>query len=165
MALAYLGLGSNLGNRLAFMRGGRDAICSRSGVVLEASSGVYETEAQGGPQDSPDYLNAVLAVRTTLAPQELLDACRAVEDDFGRVRHGKWTPRTLDIDLLMYDAQIIAEEHLQVPHPCLHERRFVLVPFAEIAPETVHPLRLETIGRLADQCAGSGAVRLLRSTW
>ena len=165
MALAYLGLGSNLGNRLAFLRGGRDALCSHPEIALANSSGVYETEAQGGPEDSPPYLNAVLAVRTTLSPHELLAACRAVEEDFGRVRHGTWTPRTLDIDLLTYESQIIAEEELQVPHPRLHERPFVLIPFAEIAPEIVHPQQLATIAELLGNCADRKAVELLRSTW
>lgn len=165
MALAYLGLGSNLGNRLAFLRGGRDALCSHQGIELAQASGVYETEAQGGPQDSPPYLNAVLAVRTTLSPHELLAACRSVEEDFGRVRHGVWTPRTLDIDLLIYEEQIIDDEELQVPHPRLHERPFVLIPFAEIAPEIIPPLQLATIAELLGKCAGDKAVGLMRSSW
>jgi len=164
-ALAYLGLGSNLGNRLAFLRGGREALCTHAAIELADSSGVYETEAQGGPEDSPPYLNAVLAVRTTLTPHELLAVCRAVEEDFGRVRHGTWTPRTLDIDLLMYEAQIIDDEQLQVPHPRLHERLFVLIPFAEIAPETVHPQQQASIAELLEKGAGDKAVELMRSTW
>lgn len=165
MALAYLGLGSNLGNRLAFMRGGRDAICAWAGVEFEAASGVYETEPQGGPPDSPEYLNAVLAVRTTLSPRDLFNACRAVEDDFGRVRQGRWAPRTLDIDLLMYDALIVHEEDLQIPHPRLHERLFVLVPFVEIAPEIVHPQKLAPLSELIRDCSGNRDVRLLRANW
>lgn len=165
MAIAYLGVGSNLGNRLAFMRGGRDALCAHPEIVLEASSGVYETEPHGGPPDSPTFLNAVLAVRTSLSPAELLDACRAVEDEFGRVRPGDWMPRTLDIDVLLYDDRIVDEADLQIPHPRLHERLFVLVPLAEIAPDCLHPQRHETISDLIAKCVGGKAVELLRATW
>ncbi len=163
--LAYLGLGSNLGNRLAFMRGGRDALCALPEVELAQASSVYETAAQGGPEDSPDYLNVVIAVRTSLTPQALLAACQTVETDFGRVRTGQWMPRTLDIDLLLYDEQVVEETDLQVPHPRLHERCFVLVPFAEIAPQVWHPLRHASIAELLKHCAADQTVRLLRPTW
>jgi 2-amino-4-hydroxy-6-hydroxymethyldihydropteridine diphosphokinase len=165
MAIAYLGLGSNLGNRLAFMRGGRNALCARPEIELEGSSGVYETEPQGGAPDSPTFLNAVLAVRTSLSPRNLLKACLAVEDEFGRVRTGEWTPRTLDIDVLLYDDRIVDGEDLQIPHPRLHERLFVLVPLAEITPNCLHPQLHETISALTKNCAAGKAVELLRATW
>lgn len=165
MVLAYLGVGSNLGNRLAFMRGGRDFLCAKAGIELEAASAVYETEPQGGPADSPLFLNAVLAVRTSLSPRELLEACRAVEDEFGRVRSGTCLPRTLDIDILLYDDRIVDEEDLQIPHPRLHERLFVMIPLYEIAPDCLHPRLHETIGDLIRQFDGGEAVELLRSTW
>lgn len=163
--LAYLGLGSNLGNRLAFMRGGRDALCAHPDIELVQTSGVYETAPQGGPEDSPDYLNAVIAVHTRLSPQELLRACQAVEAEFGRVRSGKWIPRTLDIDLLLYDELVVDEETLQLPHPRLHERRFVLAPFSEIAAQAWHPLRHASVAELLKLCAADQPVRLLRPTW
>jgi 2-amino-4-hydroxy-6-hydroxymethyldihydropteridine diphosphokinase len=165
MVLAYLGVGSNLGNRLAFMRGGRDFLCAKAGIELEGASAVYETEPQGGPADSPLFLNAVLAVRTSLSPRELLEACRAVEDEFGRVRSGTCMPRTLDIDILLYDDRIVDEEDLQIPHPRLHERLFVMIPLYEIAPDCLHPQLHETIGDLIRQFDGGKAVELLRSTW
>ena len=100
MNTAYLGLGSNLGNRMAFLRGGRDALISKPGIDFVKASGVYETEAVGGPPDNPLFLNSVLEIKTSLSPQELLQACLAVEDDFGRSRPVRWAPRTLDIDIL-----------------------------------------------------------------
>ncbi len=165
MVLAYLGLGSNLGNRLAFMRGGRDALCAHPDIELVQTSGVYETAPQGGPEDSPDYLTAVVAVHTSLSPQALLGACQAVEAEFGRVRSGVWMPRTLDIDLLLYDELVVDEETLQLPHPRLHERRFVLAPFSEIAAQAWHPLRHASIAELLKLCAADQPVRLLRPTW
>lgn len=163
--LAYLGLGSNLGNRLAFLRGGKRDLCAHPEIDLVSCSGVYETTAQGGPADSPDYLNAVLAVRTTLPPQQLLDLCLNIERDYGRSRPGRWQPRTLDIDLLLYGDRILTEETLQLPHPRMHQRGFVLIPLAEIAPLMLHPQRLATIADLAGQCPDPDAVRLLRSNW
>ncbi|HSO10197.1 MAG TPA: 2-amino-4-hydroxy-6-hydroxymethyldihydropteridine diphosphokinase, partial [Desulfoprunum sp.] len=121
MVIAYLGLGSNLGNRLAFLRGGRDSLTSRFDIVLLRASGVFETEAVGGPPDNPPFLNAVLEIETSLSPRDLLAACQAVEDEFGRTRPMEWAPRTLDIDLLMYGEATISETDLQVPHPRLHE--------------------------------------------
>ena len=165
MAVAYLGLGSNLGNRLAFLRGARQALSGHPDIELERSSAVYETAAQGGPPDSPDFLNAVLAIRTGLDPRRLLDFCMGIEKEYGRVRSEHWGPRTLDIDLLLYDDQVLAEEGLQLPHPRLQERAFVLVPLAEIAPDVVHPQKRFSIADLAGQCPETGMVTRLRSTW
>lgn len=139
MTTAYLGLGSNLGNRRAFLRGGRDALAAHPEIALKTLSGIYETEAQGGPDDNPPFLNAVIEIETTLSPQALLVACMAIEDEFGRTRPAEWAPRTLDIDILFYDDHVIDAENLQVPHPRLQERLFVLSPLAEIAPELRHP--------------------------
>ena len=139
MATAYLGLGSNLGNRLAFLRGGRDTLTSRFDITLIDSSGIYETAAVGGPADSPPYLNAVLQIETPLSPRNLLAACLTVEDGFGRTRPMAWAPRTLDIDLLLYGETMIDEPDLRIPHPRLQERAFVLAPLSEIAPDQSAP--------------------------
>lgn len=165
MAVAYLGLGSNLGNRLAFLRQARQALSEHSANELTASSAVYETAAQGGPPDSPDYLNAVLIIRTTLPPRQMLSLCQAIEEDFGRIRGVRWGPRTLDIDLLMYDDQVVDEDGLQIPHPRLPERLFVLVPLAEIAPRAIHPRQGVAITALLERCRDSSAVHLLRADW
>lgn len=165
MKTVYLGLGSNLGNRLAFLRGGRDLLTSRVEIELVQASGVYETTAVGGPADTPAFLNAVVEIRTSLSPQELLAACLAVEDEFGRTRPARWAPRTLDIDLLLYADEILCEEHLTVPHPRLQERAFVLKPLLEIAPELRHPLLDRTVAELAADSAGVAELTPLRATW
>ena len=165
MVTAYLGLGSNLGNRLAFLRGGRDSLVSRFDILLRRVSGVYETEAVGGPADNPPFLNAVLEIDTPLSPRELLAACLAVEDEFGRTRPAEWAPRTLDIDLLLYGDVVIDEPELQIPHPHLQERVFVLAPLKEIAPELVHPVLHKTIAALAGELHLPTGVVPLRPTW
>lgn len=165
MKTAYLGLGSNLGNRLAFLRGGRDALVSRDDIELVQTSAVYETSAVGGPADNPTFLNAVIEIRTSLSPQQLLEACLAVEDEFGRTRPARWAPRTLDIDLLFYADEVLCEDHLTVPHPRLQERAFVLVPLLEIAPDLRHPLLDRTVTELATGSAGVAELAPLRATW
>jgi len=165
MATAYLGVGSNLGNRLAFLRGGRDSLVNHFEITLRRVSGVYETEAVGGPADNPPFLNAVLEIETPLSPRELLAACLAVEDEFGRSRPMEWAPRTLDIDLLLYGEVVVAEADLQIPHPRLHERTFVLEPLREIAPDLIHPVLHRTIAALADDLAANDDVVLLRPAW
>jgi len=165
MKTAYLGLGSNLGNRLAFLRGGRDLLTGRDDIELIQASAVYETSAVGGPVDNPTFLNAVLEIRTSLSPQQLLEACLAVEDEFGRTRPARWAPRTLDIDLLFYADEVLCDDQLTVPHPRLQERDFVLVPLLEIAPELRHPLLDRTVTELATGSAGVAELAPLRATW
>lgn len=165
MATAYLGLGSNLGNRLAFLRGGRDSLTRRSDINLVRTSGVYESAAVGGPADNPPFLNAVLEIETTLEPRQLLAACLAVEDEFGRTRPMAWAPRTLDIDLLLFDDCLIDDDGLQVPHPRLHQRAFVLAPLREIAPDLVHPGLHRSIRALADSLLPGIGIPPLRAIW
>lgn len=165
MNTAYLGLGSNLGNRLAFLRGGRDTLVNRSDITLVQASGVYETEAVGGPPDNPLFLNTVLQVETSLSPEKLLEACLAVEDEFGRSRPVRWSPRTLDIDILFYEGQVICEEHLTIPHPRLQERSFVLAPLLEIAPDLTHPVLDKTVAEMAAGSSGVAELVPLRESW
>lgn len=165
MVTAYLGLGSNLGNRLAFLRGGRDSLTNRFDIILRRASGVYETAAIGGPADNPPFLNAVLEIETPLSPRELLAACLAVEEEFGRTRQGEWAPRTLDVDLLLFDDLVIDESGLQVPHPRLQERTFVLAPLNEIAPDLQHPVLQRTIRALADDLPQTPGLAPLRANW
>jgi 2-amino-4-hydroxy-6-hydroxymethyldihydropteridine diphosphokinase len=165
MMTAYLGLGGNLGNRLAFLRGGRDTLVNQPGIELIQTSGVYETEAVGGPPDNPPFLNAVLQIQTSLEPDQLLETCLAVESEFGRSRPVRWAPRTLDIDVLFYADRIIGEERLTIPHPRLQERAFVLAPLVEIAPDLKHPLLDQTIAELAAENAGVAELVPLRTSW
>jgi 2-amino-4-hydroxy-6-hydroxymethyldihydropteridine diphosphokinase len=165
MKTAYLGLGSNLGNRLAFLRGGRDILADSPAIDLVKISGVYETAAVGGPPENPFFLNAVMEIRTSLDPGQLLKVCLATEDEFGRSRPVRWAPRTLDVDILFYADQVLAEEDLIIPHPRLQERAFVLVPLREIAPDLKHPVLDQTITALAADSPGAAELVPLRTTW
>jgi 2-amino-4-hydroxy-6-hydroxymethyldihydropteridine diphosphokinase len=165
MNTAYLGLGSNLGNRLAFLRGGRDILADSPAIELVQASGVYETEAVGGPPDNPFFLNAVLEIQTSLGPRQLLEVCLAAENEFGRSRPVRWAPRTLDVDILFYADQVLAEEDLIIPHPRLQERAFVLVPLKEIVPDLRHPLLDQTITDLAAVSPGASELVPLRTNW
>jgi 2-amino-4-hydroxy-6-hydroxymethyldihydropteridine diphosphokinase len=127
---AYLGLGSNLGDRLGNLRRAVALLGQRDGIRVLRSSRVFETDPVGPPQ--PDYLNGVAEVETSLTARELLDGCLAVERDIGRVRTERWGPRVIDVDLLTFDEQRIDEPGLTVPHPRMHERGFVLVPLLEL---------------------------------
>ena len=136
---AYLGLGSNLDDPAAQVGQALAALARLPDSRLVAVSSLYRNPPMG-PQDQPDYVNAVAALETRLAPRALLDAMQAIEREQGRDRRGqRWGPRTIDLDLLVYGEQVIAEHHLHVPHPGIAERAFVLVPLAEIAPEVVIP--------------------------
>jgi len=127
---AYLGLGSNLGDRLGNLRRAVALLGRRDGIRVLRTSRVFETDPVGPPQ--PDYLNAVAEVETSLTARELLDECLAVERDIGRVRSERWGPRVIDVDLLTFDDQQIDEPGLTVPHPRMHERGFVLLPLLEL---------------------------------
>ncbi len=154
--LAYLLLGSNLGDRAAYLRAARTGLATAGELV--AVSGIYETAAWG-PTDQPAYLNQAVALRTALAPAALLAHCLATEAAAGRERHERWGSRTLDVDVLLYDDLIIDTPSLTVPHPRLPLRRFALGPLAEIAATLVHPQLHLTIAELLGRCPDSLAVR------
>jgi 2-amino-4-hydroxy-6-hydroxymethyldihydropteridine diphosphokinase len=138
---AYVGLGANLGDRERTLRAAADALAAEDGIDVIAVSTLRETEPVG-VGDQPRFLNGVVALDTSLGARELLDRLLAVEQRFGRVRSpGEHGPRTLDLDLLLYGYEEIDEPGLTVPHPRLHERRFVLEPLAELAPSLVVPGR------------------------
>jgi 2-amino-4-hydroxy-6-hydroxymethyldihydropteridine diphosphokinase len=145
--IGYLGLGSNVGDRLANLRAARDAL-ARHGVEVLAASSVYETAPQGEVTDQPDFLNACLQVRTALGPHELLDVSKAVERELGRtpggIRHG---PRPIDVDLLLLGDLELSSGRLALPHPEVTSRRFVLEPLLELDPD----LALPDGTRLADE--------------
>jgi len=165
MVTAFLGLGSNLGNRLAWLQSGRDRLAAVPGIVLEGSSALYETAAEGCPPGTPPFLNAVLKVRTALAPRQLLERCLAVEAELGRTRPERNAPRTLDIDLLLYGDTVIDEPGLVVPHPRLADRAFVLVPLLELAATGEHPLLHRSLAELAAALPATAALTPLRASW
>jgi 2-amino-4-hydroxy-6-hydroxymethyldihydropteridine diphosphokinase len=127
---AFLGLGSNLGDRRQYLR---EAVASLPDVV--AVSPVYETEPVGGPEDQGPYLNLVVELDTDLGPRDLLELAHRLEDAAERVRVERWGPRTLDVDVLLVGDMSIDEPDLTVPHPRMFERRFVVAPLADLAPE------------------------------
>jgi len=145
---AYVGLGSNLGDREALLRASLVALESDPAIEVVAVSSFRETEPVGY-LDQPRFLNAVAALETTLAPRALLERLLAIERGLGRVREGpRFGPRPIDLDLLLHGDAVVAEPRLTVPHPRLHERRFVLEPLAELAPGLEVPGRGSVEGLL-----------------
>ncbi|MDB4925423.1 2-amino-4-hydroxy-6-hydroxymethyldihydropteridine diphosphokinase [Mucilaginibacter sp.] len=134
----FLLLGSNLGDRKLFLQQAIRHIEYDIAPTIKISS-VYETQSWG-KSDEPDYLNLVIELQTELSAQTILEKILAIENVMGRKREEKWGPRIIDIDILYYNAAIIDEPGLQVPHPELHNRRFTLEPLAEIAPDLIHPV-------------------------
>lgn len=137
--LAYIGIGSNLGDRLAELASGLAELLAVPGVELDAVSSIYETDPVGY-LDQPAFLNAVFSVRAALEPQDLLRAMQRIETDHHRQRCIHWGPRTLDLDLLLYGTIQLTSGDLLLPHPRLTERAFVLAPLGEIAPALRHPV-------------------------
>lgn len=133
LTTAYLALGSNVGERLEQMRSALDLL-NVEGVAIIAASPVYQNRAIG-MGDADPFLNAVVEVQTNLEAEALLDVCLAVENKLGRVRTGGWSPRTIDVDVLIFGETRVETERLQLPHPRIAERDFVLQPLADIAPE------------------------------
>lgn len=127
----YLGLGSNLGERLTSLKRAVALLGEIGGLEVLRSSRVYETEPVGGPEQ-PEYLNAVIEIETTLDPHALLKECIGVEEAMGRVRADRWGPRNIDIDVLTYGREEVDDADLTVPHPRMHERMFVLAPLLEL---------------------------------
>lgn len=164
-SLAYLGLGSNLGDSLTILQQARQALDDSPGLRVVAGSALYRTTPVGGPSGQADYLNAALEIVTALAPLELLQRCQAIEADFGRQRNVRWGARTLDIDLLLYDDRIIDSDVLQLPHPRLAERGFVLQPLCDLAPETIHPQSRLALKELLQQISPLQGVHRLRELW
>lgn len=159
MARVHIGLGSNLAEPRQQLRSAVTALAALPNSRLEACSSLYRSPPMG-PADQPDYLNAVVRLRTELAPLALLDRLQAIEAAQGRIRGGlRWGARTLDLDLLLWEARQIDEARLQVPHPGLHLRAFVLYPLAEIDPQLDVPGR-GALAELLAGCARGGLERI-----
>lgn len=154
MALCAIALGSNLGNSSEYLIKSTESLSRLPNITLLAKSSLYKTKAVGPPQ--PDYLNGCITIKTELTPDLLLEKLLEVENRFGRIRQERWGPRTLDLDLLLYDDLILESPNLQIPHPRMHERAFVLVPLAEIAADWVEPVSKLTIKELLEKLNCSG---------
>ncbi len=167
MPTAYVALGSNLGDRLAHLRGAVRRLDDLPRTRVEAASPVYETAAvTADDSKGPPYLNAVLRLETDLEPRELLESCLSIEQAAGRSRRPgvKWEARSLDIDVLVYDDCTIRTDGLVIPHPSMHDRRFVLQPLGDIAPDLHIPDPYDVSVRyLLDQCRDREPIRTLNA--
>jgi len=150
MTPVFIGLGSNLGDRTANLQAAVSELKTVEGIEVVQVSSFIETSPHGGPPQ-PDYLNAAVELSVTLLPGELLDALLAIETRLGRVRTERWGPRVIDLDLLLYGDHVIRRPELEVPHPRMHLREFVLRPLCEIAPDLVHPILGKDIRTMLDE--------------
>lgn len=146
MATAYIGIGSNLGNR--------EENCLRSiklleerGLIIKKQSAMYETEPWG-VEEQPRFINMVVEADTALGPEKLLKLLKSIEQEIGRQYPYRWGPRIIDLDILLYDDIVINTPLLQIPHPLMHQRDFVLKPMSEIAPEVLHPVIKKTVAKI-----------------
>ncbi|HYO07509.1 MAG TPA: 2-amino-4-hydroxy-6-hydroxymethyldihydropteridine diphosphokinase [Tepidisphaeraceae bacterium] len=145
MFSTYLALGSNLGDRHENIASAIARLREAPDIKVMKVSSLLENAAVGGPAGSPAFVNAAAEVETSLSPQALLERLLEIEREMGRVRRERWGPRVIDLDILLYGDHVIDQPHLRVPHPLMHERRFVLAPLAEIAPDAVHPIFKRTM--------------------
>lgn len=148
--IAYVALGSNVGDRAVILRGAMDRLRRQQGITLKRVSALLETKPVGGPAHQPNYLNGAVEIETTLQPAELLRVLQEIEALLGRDREieVRWGPRTCDLDLLLMDDIILESDELTIPHPRMHTRRFVLEPLAQIAPQACHPVLFKTVAEM-----------------
>jgi 2-amino-4-hydroxy-6-hydroxymethyldihydropteridine diphosphokinase len=155
----YLGLGSNLGVREKFLQRAVADLRLLEGCRVVWTSSVYETEPYG-KKDQPMFLNGVVQVETSMDPPILFEEIKKIEQEIGRSASERWGPREIDIDILIYEGMVFENSELKVPHSDLDQRKFVLVPLREIAPDLVHPVLGLTIDEMASRCTKEGAVRV-----
>ena len=150
MHLAYLLIGSNLGDKTTYLKNAGSYIQQQCGQIVKQSS-FYETEPWGFTEQ-PSFLNQALCIQTELAPAQLMHTLLQIESKMGRTRELKMGPRIIDLDILQIDQQIVDTPLLQLPHPAMHLRRFALIPMEEIAPQLMHPQFNKTITQLLAEC-------------
>jgi 2-amino-4-hydroxy-6-hydroxymethyldihydropteridine diphosphokinase len=156
---AAIALGSNIGDSCAVLHSALAQLDAMPEITVQARSHFYQTVAIGPPQ--PDVLNACAVLSTQLEPRSLLDTMLQIEAQFGRVRQERWGPRSLDLDLLLFEDRHINEPGLEVPHPRMNERAFVLVPLADVAPDWIEPVSGKAIAELLKAVDCSGVVKRL----
>lgn len=154
----FIGLGSNLADPISQVTTAIDDLKLSTGINVTACSSLYKSPPMG-PQDQPDYINAVVELNTKLTPHELLDQLQKIEQQHGRVRNRHWGERTLDLDVLLYGEQILDDIRLKVPHPGIPSRAFVVYPLAELAPDLIIPT-MGKIEQLLEQCPRDGLQRV-----
>lgn len=151
---AFLGLGSNLGDRLQSLQQAVHHLQDQPEIEVDFENGlapIYETAPMGVSQSQQNYFNTTIRIQTTLTPMNLLHTCLQIESEMGRVRQERWGSRMIDIDLLLFDDLVFNDDELMVPHPRMHQRLFVLEPLSRIAGEITHPVRNETIHTILSQ--------------
>ncbi len=151
MATVFLGVGSNLGDRSEYIQRALSELKQNRDIQFVQSSEMYETDPVGGPDGQGKYLNVVWQLETQLSPDNLLSNLLRVEQALGRERSEKNSPRTIDLDILFYDDQILNTPSLKIPHPRLHERAFVLKPLCDLIPERKHPVLQRSLRDLMSQ--------------
>ena len=165
MRNAYIGIGSNLGERLVNLKKALNMLSSEKEISVQAVSAIYETAPVGGPEQGP-FLNACAALQTTLTPTLLLLKMLEVENSLGRVREVRWGPRVIDLDLLVYEGVIMNTPLLELPHPRMIERNFVLIPLADIDRELLIPDHGKTVGEiLSDRDATDDLEVFMPPSW
>ncbi len=162
MAVVYVGLGSNLGDREALVFQAIAMLGALSQINVVRRAGIYETEPVGR-QDQPWFVNTVVEIETSLGPETLLTQTQEIETRLGRQRRAQWGPREIDLDILLYGDRVMNTSQLTLPHPELHRRRFVLVPLCELAPDLIHPVLKRPLRELLSALHGTKQVTLLRT--
>lgn len=158
MKTVYLGIDSNLGDRIGYIQQAVKML-EDNGVVLLETSSFYETEPFG-KKDQPWFINTVVKIKTNLNPYELLKICQKIEDKLGRIRNTKWGERVIDIDILLYENEIIETQELSIPHISTYNRSCTLVPLLEVAEEVIHPVLKKTIDEIYQKLQMPGEVYL-----
>ncbi len=159
MDAAYIGFGSNIGDRLKHIQSAIHALSKTEGIAVKEISSVYKTDPVGYEAQS-EFLNGVVAIQTSLPPLSLLHTLKDIETAVGRQHRIRWGPREIDLDLLIYGDLCVQTEKLVIPHPEMHLRRFVLVPLVEIAPDLVHPVFQETVQTLLERLGDDNSVTI-----
>ncbi|MFC1528847.1 2-amino-4-hydroxy-6-hydroxymethyldihydropteridine diphosphokinase [Candidatus Latescibacterota bacterium] len=155
----YLGLGSNIGDRLGNLNGAVLRLNSSPEILVMNVSNIYETVPVGGPVQ-PDYLNAAVEIETILEPEGLFRHCSGIEKAMGRERTEKYGPRIIDIDIVLYNQLVLKTDDLTIPHPRMHERAFVLRPLADLVPDYVHPVTGLAVKELLERVDQSGVQKI-----